>query len=212
MVKFIDLTGQRFGRLVVIKRTEDIFDKAGRRYINWECLCDCGNVTYVTTNNLHGKTTSCGCYLKEVAGKQTLKHGYRKTRLYTIYNSMKQRCNNPNNSGYKNYGGRGIKVCKEWNKPDGLKEFAEWAFSNGYEDGLTLERIDVNGNYEPNNCCWIPLSKQAKNTRRSVKVTYKGEEMIMSDFARLTNIDHRIVSRELKKGKTPEEIIERFSK
>lgn len=207
-----NLKGKQFGRLTVLERSNDTYDKSGRRYITWKCLCTCGNITYVTTNNLHGKTTSCGCYLKEVAGKQTLKHGYRKTRLYRIYNGMKQRCNNPNRSGYENYGGRGISVCDEWNKPDGLKAFAEWALANGYEDGFSLERKDVNGNYEPNNCCWIPFKLQAKNTRRTVRVVFNNKTMIMSDFAKLIKVDHRVVSRALKNGMTPEEIVERYSK
>lgn len=207
-----NLKGQRFGRLTVIERVNDTYDTSGRRYITWKCLCSCGKETLATTNNLHGKTTSCGCYLKEVAGKHTLKHGYRKTRLYSIYNSMKQRCNNPNASGYKNYGGRGIMVCAEWNKPDGLKDFAEWALSNGYTDSLSLERKDVNGNYEPDNCCWIPKNQQAKNTRRTVRVIFNGSTMIMSDFAKLIKVDHRVVSRALKEGMTAEEIVERYSK
>lgn len=207
-----NLKGKQFGRLTVLERSNDTYDKSGRRYITWKCLCTCGNITYVTTNNLHGKTTSCGCYLKEIAGQQTLKHGYRKTRLYRIYNGMKQRCNNPNRSGYENYGGRGISVCDEWNKSDGLKAFAEWSLENGYKDGLTLERINVDGDYEPSNCCWIPKNKQAKNTRRTVRVTYMGNEMIMSDFARLIKVDHRIVSKALKDNMTPEEIVERYAK
>lgn len=204
-----DLTGKRFGKLVVIKKVEPTYDKSGRKYTVWECLCDCGNKTKVRTNNLKGSTTSCGCYLKSVQGQQTLKHGYRKTRLYTCYNGMKQRCYNPNSIGYKNYGGRGIKVCDEWNKPDGLKEFAEWALKNGYQDNLTLERIDVNGNYEPDNCCWITKAMQAKNTRRNVFVEYEGKKMILSDFSREVGINHRKVSRYLKQNMTINEILEK---
>lgn len=207
-----DLTGKRFGRLKVVKRVADTFDKANRRYITWECLCDCGKTTYATTNNLHGKTTSCGCYLKEVAGKQTLKHGFRKTRIYTIYNGMKQRCNNPKTPEYNAYGGRGIKVCEQWNKPDGLKSFAEWAFENGYKDNLTIERIDVNGDYCPENCTWIPKNEQAKNTQKTVRVIYNGGTLIASDFARLVNIDRRTVYRKIKEGLTPNEIVMRYSK
>lgn len=207
-----DLTGKRFGKLVVVKRSSDTFDKAGRKYITWECQCDCGNTTYVTTNNLLGKTTSCGCFLKSIAGQQTIKHGYRKTRLYRIYNGMKQRCNNPNHIQYKDYGGRGIAVCDEWNKSDGLKSFAEWAYENGYEENLTIERKDVNGNYCPENCCWVPLSEQPKNTRRNVFVEYGGEKMTLTDFSRKTGIDHRKVSRYLKRGMTVDEIIEKEKK
>lgn len=207
-----DYTGQRIGRLLVLERAENGRDGSGRSFKRWKCLCDCGNITYVSQSNLGVHTTSCGCYLKEVAGKQTLKHGYRKTRLYRIYNGMKQRCNNPNIQEYKNYGGRGIKVCDAWNRPDGLKEFAEWALSHGYQEDLTIERIDVNGDYSPENCKWIPQSEQGKNTTKNVFVTYNGEKMIIADFSRKTGIDHRIVSRDLKNGLTIDEIVARYSK
>jgi len=207
-----DYTGQRFGRLLVLERVENFYDKAGRSYVQWKCKCDCGNITYVTSNNLGTHTTSCGCYYNEIKGKHSLKHGYRKTRLYRIYNGMKQRCNNPNVNEYKNYGKRGIRVCDEWNKPDGLKEFAEWALSHGYQDDLTIERTDVNGDYCPENCTWIPQSEQGKNTTKNVFVTYNGERMIIADFSRKTGIDHRIVSRDLKNGLTVDEIMERYSK
>lgn len=207
-----DFTGRKIGRLTVVKRVDDTFDKSGRRYVTWECICDCGNVTYTTTNNLRGKTTSCGCYLKEVAGQQTHKHGYRKTRLYRIYNNMKQRCNNPNIAEYKNYGGRGIKVCAEWNAPDGLAAFAKWALSNGYKPNLTIERINVNGNYEPSNCTWIPQSEQAKNTTKNVRIEYKGKTYILADIAKVVNIDRRVIGRELKKGKGIDEIVARYGK
>ena len=209
MTKFIDKTGMKFGRLTVLKREEDMIGNDGRRYVMWKCKCDCGNYALVRSSNLRRNTTSCGCYLKEVAGKHSIVHGIGHSRLYRIYNGMKQRCGNPNFAEYKNYGGRGIKVCEEWNKSSGLKEFSEWALKNGYRDDLTLDRIDVNGNYSPENCRWIPLREQFKNTTRNVFVNYNGERMIISDFSRLTGIDHRVVSRDLKKGFSIEEIIER---
>lgn len=204
----IDLTNQRFGRLVVIKELPPFRDKANRKYRYWECKCDCGNTTKATTQNLKGNhVKSCGCYQKETAGQHTRKHGYRKTRLYSIYNGMKQRCNNPNHREYSSYGGRGICVFDEWNKKDGLKAFAEWALNNGYKDNLTLERVDVDGNYEPSNCTWIPKPKQNANTTRTVLINYNGETLHMAEFCRRNNLDHRVVSRALKKGKTIEEII-----
>lgn len=208
MSVLIDLTGQRFGRLIVIERVNDTLDKSGRKYSTWKCQCDCGNYTNATTNNLRsGNTKSCGCYHKEKL--KNGKHGYRNTRIYSICNSMKQRCNNKNNVEYKNYGGRGIKVCAEWNKPDGLKNFAEWSIKNGYKENLTLDRINVNGNYEPSNCRWIPLEEQFKNMRKNVYVEYNGEKMIIADFSRRTGIDHRKVSRYLKNGYSIEEILEK---
>lgn len=209
MGRFVDKTGKRYGRLLVVSRSDDLIGNDGKRYVMWKCVCDCGNVTYVRSSNLGVNTTSCGCFLKEVAGKQTIKHGIGHSRIYSIYNGMKQRCNNPKSKFYKNYGGRGVKVCDEWNKPDGLKSFHDWAIKNGYMDNLTIERKDVNGDYSPENCEWVPLSEQFKNTTRNVFVVYEGKRMIISDFSRVTGIDHRIVSRDLKNGLSIDEIIER---
>lgn len=206
-----DLTGKTFGRLKVIGRSEDKVDCKQRRYVSWECICECGNTVFVTTNCLKsGNTSSCGCLLKDVAGKQTLTHGLRKTRLYNIYNNMKQRCNNPQNPEYRLYGERGIKVCDEWNQPNGLGAFGNWALNNGYADNLTLDRIDNNGDYSPENCRWVTMKEQAKNTRRNVRILYNGKTMILADFARLTGIDHRIVSRCVKNGMSAEKIVEAY--
>ena len=205
---YSNLTGQRFGRLLVIEEIEPRRDAKNRIYHRWKCKCDCGNFVNVTTNNLKGNhSRSCGCLQSEVAGQQTLKHGYRKTRLYSIYNTMKQRCNNPNNTAYKNYGGRGIKVCAEWNKSDGLKTFGDWALANGYRDDLTIDRINVNGNYEPSNCRWITREEQASNTRRNVFIEYQNIRYTIAQFSRKFNIDHRKVGRAIKKGLNAEEIL-----
>lgn len=204
-----DLTGQRFGHLVVKKRTEDKIDKNGQKYVTWECICDCGNTTCVTTQNLKGKTQSCGCYQEKMKGTYTFKHGYRKTRLYRIYNSMKQRCNNPNIEAYKNYGARGITVCDEWNRSDGLASFCEWALSNGYADNLTLDRINNDDGYSPENCRWVTQREQMQNTRRNVFVIYRGKKMTASNFAKLINIPHQSVSRYLKSGLSVDEICEK---
>lgn len=165
-----DLTGQRFGRLTVIA----IHGKDKRGKLLWLCRCDCGNTSTVRPYNLkNGNTKSCGCFQKEVSGN--LKHGLLKAanrqethRLHYIWASMKTRCNNSNRKGYKDYGERGIKVCKEWN--DDFKAFYDWALSHGYADNLTIDRIDVNGNYEPSNCRWITNIEQQKNKRNSKKI------------------------------------------
>lgn len=207
-----NLTGRRFGKLVVVREVEPIRDSKGKKYHCWECKCDCGNTTFVTTQNLKGKTTSCGCYLKEVVGQQTLKHGYRKTRLYNIYNGMKQRCNNPQNHNYPNYGGRGITVCDEWNKANALPIFVKWAMENGYRDDLTLDRIDNEKGYSPDNCRWATHLEQANNTRRNIYLNYDGERYSISQFSRKFGVNHRVVSKMLKEGFKAEEILLRGKK
>jgi hypothetical protein len=162
MSQLKDITGERFGKWTVLSRAEN--NKEGRAV--WVCRCDCGTVRKVIGKTLiSGKSSCCGCTRKENASKASsrsnTKHGMRKTRLYTIWQSMKGRTKYPSTNSYERYGGRGIKVCEEWEKD--FTAFAQWALSNGYSDELTLDRIDPDGNYEPSNCRWATWSQQARN-------------------------------------------------
>lgn len=164
----IDLAGQQFGRLKVIEFAGT--DNDGKAL--WKCVCSCGNEKIVRSYHLRsGKIKSCGCLMKELSSerikknptKANLKHGYSNTRLYQIWTNMKTRCFNKNNRAFKWYGAAGITICPEWLK---FENFMLWAVSTGYKDDLTIERINPFGNYEPNNCTWIPKSEQRKNQRR----------------------------------------------
>lgn len=160
MAKMIDLTGQRFGRLTVIKRNGS---KDG--HAAWECVCDCGRHTVVNGRYLtSGKTKSCGCLHNELLAERSRKHGMTGKRLYRIWHDMKNRCEYPKDKKYSYYGGRGIKVCNEWST--NFESFMTWALSNGYNDSLTIDRINNSGNYEPNNCQWITMKEQCKNRRK----------------------------------------------
>ena len=160
--KAIDLTGKRFGRLTVIERASIDSSKE----VCWLCRCDCGNITKpIRGNDLkRGKVISCGCYRKQLISERQTIHGLENTRIYNIWNNMKYRCYNSKSNNYKHYGGRGITVCEEWK--NSVQAFYEWAMSHGYSDELTLDRIDVNGNYEPSNCHWATVSEQNKNRRK----------------------------------------------
>lgn len=170
-----DLSGMKFGRLTVVRRLKP--EEVDNPRNIWLCKCECGNYIKANANRLKtGHTQSCGCLKKEFSiGDKTRTHGLRhSTRLYHIYATMKQRCNNPNNSQYKNYGGRGIKVCDEWNDKNGFKAFYDWAISAGFDESKswkeqTIDRIDVDGDYKPSNCRWITNLEQQRNKRTSKK-------------------------------------------
>lgn len=161
MGTYKDLTGQKFGRLTVLKRA----DNGKNKQSYWLCLCDCGNKKIVRRDSLiSNKTISCGCLQKENSKKANTKHGFYNTRIYDIYLGMIARCNNQNRRNYKYYGGRDIQVCKEW--LDNFMNFYTWAIKNGYTDNLTIDRINFNNNYEPSNCRWVSWEVQYKNKRK----------------------------------------------
>lgn len=195
-----DKVGQKFGKLTVLER----IDKMGER-AKYKCKCDCGNIVIVEGCNLStGMTKSCGCIRKENTKMLKLSHGQCGTRLYKCWRNMINRCENPNNKGYKNYGNRGIKVCDEWHNFD---EFYKWASSNGYKDTLTIERIDVNKGYYPNNCTWADNYTQARNRTDNVRLKFNGKEMILTDWAKEVGINYKTISDRLKRGWTVEEAL-----
>lgn len=170
-----NLAQQRFGRLLVVGLARPSL-WASKSHPEWACLCDCGNYVIVRSDSLlNGVTKSCGCLWKKLKGNKEKYH-----RLYTIWESMRDRIYNQNCRAYKNYGGRGISICKEW---DDFLQFKDWALTNGYNDELTLERINVDGNYEPANCCWIPLKQQNRNKRNTTKIEYKGQTKSITEWA-----------------------------
>lgn len=156
----VDLTGQQFGRLVVLEREGSI-----RGHAAWRCRCECGKEIVTMSCSLRsGRTTSCGCFHKEIVSNITRSHELCGARIYNIYNGIIQRCFNPKATGYENYGGRGITVCDEWKRD--RQAFFNWAMANGYANELSIDRIDVDGNYCPQNCRWATAHEQRINQRR----------------------------------------------
>ena len=214
MGKFVDLTGQRFGRLVVIGQAidEDSLRKESKQHTKfWLCQCDCGKTKIVSSAHLKdGHTKSCGCWHDENARLATRTHGMAKTRLHAVWNTMKQRCNNPNNTKYKNYGGRGIKVCDEWKD---FIPFYNWAINNGYDEQAefgecTIDRIDVNGDYCPENCRWVNIDVQMQNMTINRILEYKGEKHTLSEWGRILGKKGKLFKSRIDAGWSVEEAME----
>lgn len=187
-----DLIGLKFGKLLVLERSDDYIrpnDHKGRP--RYKCLCECGKITYVIGSSLTcGITKSCGCNM----GKNLLKHGFsHKEKLYNVWKNIKARCKND-----KYYGGRGIKIYDEW-KND-YTVFRNWAINNGYNENLTIDRIDVNGNYEPNNCRWVDNFIQANNKRNNVYLTYKNETKTVHQWEKIVGIKAATIKKRLRLG------------
>lgn len=195
-----DITGNRYGRLLV----KECVQKEGKR--KYKCLCDCGNEVVVLANQLKsGNTKSCGCYKIENAIEKATIHGKSKTPLYMIWNGMKSRCFNKNNKHYKDYGGRGITICKDWCN---FENFYNWSVNNNYHKGLSIERIDVNDDYKPENCKWITISEQNENKRNNRLVTYNGETKPLFLLCKEKGLNYKMVLRRLQLGWDIKEAIE----
>lgn len=163
----INLTGQRFGRLTVVRDSGE----RRRSFVAWLCKCDCGNSVIVGSNHLKdGHSRSCGCLQRELTSKRLYKHGdsiHPRARLYTTWAGMKKRCYNPNAYGYEYYGGKGIRVCDEWFND--YEAFRDWAFDSGYDDSLCIDRIDPDSGYYPGNCQWLTNSENSTKAWRQWK-------------------------------------------
>lgn len=271
MAKFIDLTGQRFGNLLVVKRSDDHIEPSGKKVTMWECLCDCGSGCVVSGKNLRagickscgclhkhnltgkvfgnltvikegenkkypngqetttwickcscgkivnvetkslisGNTKSCGCFRKEFLKEKMTTHGKCGERIYTIWENMLRRCDYKKHISYKNYGARGIKVCDEWSEDHGFDNFYQWAIKNGYSEELTIDRIDVNGNYEPSNCRWITNAEQQNNRRNNKLIEYRGEIRTLAEWCKELSIGYSKTQLRLSRGWSVEDAFEK---
>ena len=204
MPPLIDLTGNRYGRLTVLRRAENRNGLTGRNHVYWLCICDCGCTVEVSRAHLKsGHTQSCGCIHSEMLSERNQVHSGSNTRLYNIWIGMKSRCLNFRNKRYGNYGGRGISICKEW--LNSFESFRDWALANGYDENAehgkcTLDRIDVNGNYCPENCRFISMSEQANNKTNSVFYEFDGERITQAEASRRTGIPASTMYRKRMKG------------
>ena len=201
MSYFKDITGQRFGRLIATEKSHKTKDKNWW----WKCLCDCGNkVTIRGTSLRSGASRSCGCYKNELSKKRKTIHGLSYTKVYRVHTNMMSRCFNPKDKRYLFYGKRGILVCDEWKN---VTTFYNWAINNGFKEGLTIERINVNGNYKPGNCKWIPGAEQGRNRRQNHRICFRGETNILSHWAKKLGVDKTTIAWRLSHNWTEEEAL-----
>ncbi len=202
----VDIVGLRFNRLVVKQRSGTYVSPAGAKHAQWECLCDCGNTIFVTTGKLRsGNTQSCGCLQRERTSRASRTHGESRTRLYQIWKGMKARCHNRNYTQYKDYGGRGITICDVWQQ--NYEAFRRWAAESGYAHNLTIDRIDVNGDYCPENCRWITLREQQDNRRNTVRITTGDVTHTAKEWAEVTGIPYNTVRGRFYRGYSPQDIL-----
>lgn len=188
MGKIVDIKGKKFGRLTALEYVGA--DKYGNPM--WLCVCECGTEKVIRQCHLiNNHTISCGCYNRENNwGKaRHTTHGKYYTKLYKTWRGIISRCYNKNSSNYINYGGRGIIVCDEWRND--FMSFYNWSYDNGYKEELSIERINVNGNYEPSNCCWIPLVEQANNKTCSRRYTVNGETLNLKQLSKKYNVEYK---------------------
>lgn len=195
-LRIINLAGKRLGKLTVIEMV-DVIPKEGAR---WLCRCDCGNEKVISTKNLlhsNGEkgTMSCGCLVRE---NHVYTHDKSQTRIYRIWQKIKQRCCNKHHKHYEYYGGRGITICNEW--LDDFQTFYKWSMDNGYADNLTIDRIDVNGNYEPSNCRWATRKEQMNNTRQNHFLTYNGKTQTVKQWSEELGINYQTIQGRLRRG------------
>jgi hypothetical protein len=201
----IDITGKRFGRLVVVKMLPSIVQGKVRR-AKCLCQCDCGQTKEVLSTQLKtGHVSSCGCLQKQSRILSNTKHGLTDSRLYSIWESMKTRCTNPKHKLYSRYGGRGINIDKEWNHS--FESFYNWSINNGYSENLTLDRIDNNLGYVPNNCRWATRTEQSRNTCNNIFITYNEETFCATDWSRRLGGTNGLVSNRIKRGWSKEKAV-----
>ena len=205
MGKIKNILGIKFGRLTVV----EFIGEDKQKQAVWRCVCDCGNECETISSRLiTGQTKSCGCISKEILHNRNYKDGRTKEKLYKRWKAMKDRCNTNGKQKHKNYGERGISVCEEWHD---YTKFRKWAIENGYMEGLTIDRIDVNGDYCPENCRWVNNEVQCNNKRNSIYIELNGETKTIGQWIKIFNIkDKKKIYRKYHRGLTPKKIFEEY--
>lgn len=206
-----DLTNQVFGRLTVIERAEDYVQPNGSRRPRWKCQCECGNIKITTASNLkRGITTSCGCFQRENMSRLKKTHGgwANNEKLFGVWIGIRKRCLSSYAHNYSDYGGRGITICDEWK--DDYSAFKEWSISNGYKEGmgLSIDRIDVDGDYCPENCRWADNLTQQNNKRNTIYISANNEKHSLKEWSRIREINYQTLYQRYKLGWNAERMLD----
>ena len=208
----VNLTGQRFGRLLVVDEAEpQVYHTPKRKVVKrrWRCLCDCGQQCVVSMSNLRsGHTKSCGCLQDECRQAHIKKmtiHNEWKTRLFGIWTGIKNRTSNPNVESFGRYGGRGIAICDEWK--ESYDAFRRWAISHGYQDNLSIDRINPDGDYTPDNCRWVTVKEQANNRRSNRYITYNNPTLTLMQWSEVTGLHWSTIRGRLNRGWSVEDAL-----
>lgn len=197
-----DFAGMKINMLTV---TEKVY-RNGKPL--WHCTCDCGKEIFVRHTRLTHGQKSCGCHASKMLVERNTKHSKRHSKLYAVWRGLRSRCNNSNHPFYCDYGGRGITVCKEWdNTNDGFQNFYDWSVKSGYKDDLSIDRIDNNGNYEPNNCRWATIKQQCNNRRSNIVLNYKGVAHTVSEWSEIIQVKSGTIYQRIYKGWNTGEIL-----
>ncbi|MDD3229598.1 MAG: hypothetical protein PHE09_10320 [Oscillospiraceae bacterium] len=208
MNKAHDITGNRYGSLVALSRVENRGKDTA-----WLCLCDCGNKTVVKTPNLkNGHTKSCGCLKEKTSYRNNIKHGLSQNnghiaKLYKLWSGIKDRCLNINNPHYKEYGGRGILICEDW--VSDYEAFHKWAVSNGYKECLSIDRVNNNKGYSPDNCRFVTMTEQNRNKRNNITVEYRGRKMVLSELSEICGVNYKTLYKRVMSGWSVKDAAER---
>ena len=203
---FKDYTGIKKNRLTFVSLDHIHHTPAGKKIPYWLVKCDCGNEIVRSSKDIMSQhTLSCGCLQKEKASEAQKTHGQSQTRLYRTWENMKKRCYKEYSSRYQEYGARGITVCDEWR--NSFEAFYKWAYANGYDDLMTIDRIDVNGNYEPSNCRWVISKDQAMNKRSNHIISLNGVDYSATELSELYSIPIKTIYARISRGDTGERIV-----
>lgn len=203
-MRLTDLTGKNFAKFKVIKRVQDRIEPSGRKKTEWLCHCECGKQFVAESSNISsGNTNSCGCYKKQRILEETTRHGMSHTQVHNCWCAIRQRCENPACKCFHTYGGRGIKVCDRW------QTFENFLADMGYPPmpKMSIDRIDVNGDYEPGNCRWATAKEQQRNRRNNLRITISGETLLLSELSDRSGISYATIRERIRAGWTAERAV-----